>query len=147
VKFRKSPWSSVSRKGAPQESGEFSNTKDNDWFWRVVLVFITCLMIVGCSLSIPNEIAEDADSKIGTDIATPIAEDVWQALAQAVASKTISNTARLAQYVVVLARNGVLSEQDVAAFDAAFPQIASGSRDLTNLDVKTLLQLGRRAQR
>jgi hypothetical protein len=93
----------------------------------------------GCTLTVPN--SSDSDSRTQTATEKPTAEDIWQALAQAVRNKSIDSTNRLAQYVTVLVRNGDLTEKDVALFDAVFPRTASEPRPLTERDLQVLLKL------
>ena len=102
--------------------------------------------ISGCSLTVPATL--DSGGR-ASPVATehPAAEDIWRALAHAVESKTIDTTTRLAQYVNVLVRNGELAENDVRAFDAAFPRIATDSRALTESDADALVKLGQTAKR
>lgn len=102
-----------------------------------------CLILIGsgsgCNLTVP--ISTDGNSLTQTATENPRAEDIWQALAQAVRNKSIATTNRLAQFVTVLVRNGDLTQKDVAAFDAAFPRVGSEPRPLTERDLQTLLQL------
>ena len=108
-----------------------------------LLLAALCLVLVplasGCSFTVssatgarekspgPNVVSERANAR-----------DIWLALAHAAEAKTIDSTSRLAQFVVVLARNGDLSAADVNAFDTAFPSIAKNDRPLTDDDVKRL---------
>ena len=115
--------------------------------WHVLLIGVVTLLIFGCSLTVPSDGPGQSN---GTDTASVDSKshpaEIWAALGQAAKAKTIGTTTRLAQYVVVLARNGELTEQDVTAFDAAFPKIAAGQRELTDVDVNTLIDLGRKAK-
>ena len=67
---------------------------------------------------------------------------LWSALANAVERGSIPTCQRLAQYVVVLARDGELSSEDVAAFDAAFAGAATSDRPLNADDAKRLRNIG-----
>jgi|GEM_PF-3993755 hypothetical protein len=102
------------------------------------------LLLAGCSLTLPVDSTEGTNHS-DTAVQT-CAADIWTALAKAVQAKTIGTSSRLSQYVLVLARNGDLSDRDVAAFDAAFPKIATSSRELTDVDIQTLFDLGRKAK-
>ena len=114
---------------------------------HLLLMSVFGVSIVGCSLTTPIDGTDGSKGANTTDrVVAATSADVWAALAQAVQSKAIISASRLAQYVVVLSRNGELTDKDVAAFDAAFPKIAIDSRDLSDLDVKTLNELGRKAK-
>ena len=75
------------------------------------------------------------------------AAEIWSALANAVERGAISTTQRLAQFVVVLARQGALAETDVTAFDARFNGAATTDRPLGADDVAALRWLGSSAAR
>lgn len=75
------------------------------------------------------------------------AAEIWSALANAVERGAIPTSQRLAQFVVVLARQGALAETDVAAFDARFTGAATTDRPLGADDVAALRWLGSSAAR
>jgi hypothetical protein len=106
-----------------------------------VLAVIFGYLIVGCSLTSPppQDCTQDVQQHAP-------AEEIWRALANAVEARTIATSTRLAQFVVALARHGELSGDDVTQFDQAFPKITTGSRELTDIDVKTLIELGGKAK-
>lgn len=96
---------------------------------------------VGCQFTEPViPIDDSAAVHDPTEQTTP--KELWLALARAVKARSIESTERLAQIVVVLGRNGELSDQDLAKFDVAFPRITTTSRELSESDVQSLIQLG-----
>ncbi len=125
-----------------KQRNQFHRKQCETQFWQTVLISVLGLVIGGCSLTIPSVSDGEGTSSSNASEQAP-AEEIWHALARAVEVRTIENTTQLAQYVVVLARNGDLSAQDVAAFDVAFPQIATVSRTLTETDINTLIGLCR----
>ena len=95
---------------------------------RRLLLF--CLIVIsGCGpLISPPPVDPDVRHDVVEDRAT--ATDLWHALANAIDCQSITSLQRLAQFVVVLARHGDLSVDDVAAFDNAFPGAAKSDRPL-----------------
>lgn len=87
----------------------------------------------GCELTTqPNN--PDGKVKPSPIVERAPADEVWRSLAHAVDAGQITSTNRLAQFVVVLARNGDLSAKDVAAFDATFPGATKTDRALGSDD-------------
>ena len=105
---------------------------------RIFVVFLLVLMS-GCGPFIASPVEPDAQHPLVDDRAT--AEDVWRALANAVEKGSIATSQRLAQFVVVLARHGELTADDVAAFDNAFKGAANSDRLLTPDDAKRLREI------
>lgn len=123
---------------------QYSQNRCERRFWRIALIVALSPFIVGCSLT-TSATPDDVNVPSTVSERAP-ANEVWQALARAVQARTIETTTRLGQCVVILARNGDLTDQDVAAFDVAFPQISSESRALTDVDMNVLIELGRKAK-
>ena len=115
------------------------------YVWLALLVFAICF-VSGCSLTAPVA-PETLRPPAPATLEHAAPAEVWMALARAVQAETIDSTTRLAQYVVVLTRNGELSQEDVARFDATFPQIATVSRPLSNDDINKLVELARKTTR
>ncbi len=100
-----------------------------------------CLVLIsGCGpLISPAPVNPDVFPSVVEDRAT--AAEIWHALANAVECHSIASSQRLAQFVVVLTRNGDLSPDDVAAFDKAFPGAAKSDRPLRAEDAVKLRTL------
>lgn len=105
------------------------------------LLFFIAASVVGCQLSEPVALNDSTDP-VHDQLQHATAQEVWLALARAVKAQTIESTERLAQVVLILRRNGELSEQDLAGFDRVFPEIASKTRVLSEADIQVLIQLG-----
>ncbi len=108
----------------------------------VALCSVLVPLASGCSFTVSSATGGGEKSP-GPNVVVERAKarDIWLALAHAAEAKTIDSTSRLAQFVVVLARNGDLSGSDVHVFDAAFPSIAKNDRPLTDDDLKRLRTL------
>ena len=96
------------------------------------------IVIAGCGPLTTQPKTPDDVTKPDVTIERATAADVWLSLANAVDRGTISTTERLAQFVLVLAKNGDLSIDDVKKFDAAFPNATKSTRATTKEDVATL---------
>ena len=104
------------------------------------LLLICLVLISGCGpLISPPPVNPDVRPHVVEDRAT--AADIWHALANAIECRSIGSSQRLAQFVVVLARNGDLSAGDVAAFDNTFPGAAKSDRPLGSDDAAKLRAL------
>ncbi len=101
-------------------------------------LLLSCLVLIsGCGpLISPPPVNPDARSNVVEDRAT--AADLWRALANRIESRSITSSQRLAQFVVVLARHGELSPDDVEAFDKVFPGAAKSDRPLGSDDAAKL---------
>jgi hypothetical protein len=106
---------------------------------RNLLLF--CLALIsGCGpLISPSPVKPDVRPDIVEDRAT--AADIWRVLANRVECRSITSSQRLAQFVVVMARQGDLSPDDVAAFDRSFPGAANSDRPLVADDAAKLRAL------
>ena len=92
-------------------------------------LLLSLVLISGCGpLISPAPVNPDVRPDVVEDRAT--SADIWRALANRVECRSITSSQRLAQFVVVLARDGDLSPDDVAAFDAAFPGAVKSDRPL-----------------
>jgi hypothetical protein len=101
---------------------------------------LVILVLSGCGpLTTPFDHPDPSLTKLDEHAS---AADVWQSLANAVDRGTITTSQRLAQFVVVLARNGELSPDGVSVFEREFPDAAKSERLLGPADVKRLRQLG-----
>ena len=101
------------------------------------LLLLCLVLISGCGpLISPPPVNPDIRPHVVEDRAT--AADLWHALANGVESRSITSAQRLAQFVVVLARHGDLTADDVAAFDNAFPGAAKSDRPLGSDDAVKL---------
>jgi hypothetical protein len=109
---------------------------------RLVIFACGALLFPACSLTVPALPHPDHSqpSPAVVEEHAPAGE-IWSALADAIESRSIDTTTRLAQYVAVLARHGELSTSDVAKFDASFPGILRTARPLTEADVVQLRSL------
>ena len=93
------------------------------------LPILLLVLISGCGpLISPAPVDPEVRPTVVEDRAT--AADIWHALANAVECRSIVSSQRLAQFVVVLTRDGTLSPDDVATFDNAFPSAANSDRPL-----------------
>ena len=108
---------------------------------RVALIFLLFLCGSGCGpwVATPTNL-DNLPPHPADDRAT--AAEIWSALANAVERGAILTSQRLAQFVVVLARQGALAETDVAAFDAKFIGAATTDRPLGADDIAALRWLG-----
>lgn len=97
---------------------------------------VTC----GCVLTVPSEPNKKDDQSIIDEKRIP-AEDIWEHVAIAVQQRTINKTTQLAQVVLVLVKNGDLSELDAKQFDAKFPTATTMERDLGDADIVLLRSL------
>jgi hypothetical protein len=102
---------------------------------RMTFAFIL-LLICGCGPFVTTP--DSSRPSPGISDEHPTAADIWYVLAVSVDRGSISTSQRLAQFVVVLARFGELSAEDVAAFDGAFPDAATSDRPLNADDAKQL---------
>ena len=137
----------VAAPGRTLEFDSFLRIRLDRWFWHILVISVICSLIAGCSLTTPSDATNELNEPDAQTISgTTNPAEVWIALAQGVKAKTIGTTTRLAQYVVVLSRNGELSDRDVALFDTAFPNIATNSRNLTDVDIRTLIELGKKTK-
>ena len=102
----------------------------------------TVLFLAGCQFTVPTtDTRSNDDPQTLTDQQRASASDIWIVLAHAVDARTVTSTSQLAQLVAVLARNGDLSSENVAAFDLAFPNATTTDRPLTTEDGTTLRSL------
>lgn len=106
-----------------------------------LLVGIAGLLLCGCSLTSP--LASDEQIQTGQELERAPTSEIWMALARAVDARTIDSTTRLAQFVVVLARNGDLKIEDTEAFDRTFPHAIQDGRPLNAGDSQSLVQLAK----
>ena len=111
---------------------------------RLVLALFLCGSGCGPWVETPPNL-DNPSPHPAEDFAT--AAEIWSALANAVERGTIPTSQRLAQFVVVLARQGALAETDVAAFDAKFNGAATTDRPLGADDIAALRGLGSSATR
>ncbi len=97
-------------------------------------------VICGCALTVPLA-PNTTDNQSTVDESLISAEEIWGQVASAVKRRTINRTTQLAQVVLVLVKNGDLSERDAKLFDKTFPDATTVSRDLTDADVRLLRSL------
>ena len=102
------------------------------------MMLLICLLIIsGCGpLISPSPVNLDIRPNVVEDRAT--AADIWCALAKGIECQSVTSSQRLAQFVVVLARHGDLSADDVAAVDKTFPGAAKSDRPLVVEDAAKL---------
>jgi len=114
-------------------------------FSRLRLVGIVgFLLLSGCSLTTP--LMTDDHTQTAHDTERARSSEIWLALARAVDARSIDTTTRLAQFVVVLARNGELTSEDAQAFDQSFPHAIHDGRMLTAGDSQSLVELAKRSK-
>jgi len=107
------------------------------FFRSTFLIGVFSSVMCGCTLTVPS--AQDAAENQSTVDDKPVpAGEIWHQLALAVKRRTITRTTQLAQIVLVLVKNGNLSDADAAKFDAAFPTVTTADRDLTDADAVLL---------
>ena len=99
------------------------------------------LLICGCGPLVISPDNPQPSHRISDE--DPAASDIWYALAKGVDQGWIPTSRRLAQFVVVLARSGDLTADDVAAFDAAFPDATKSDRALSADDARRLKDLAK----
>lgn len=117
----------------------------HDSIKRLRLIGIAGLLLLsGCSWTSPLAVDEQFHSAQESERAP--SSEIWMALAKAVDARTIDSTTRLAQFVVVLVRNGDLTSEDTDAFDHAFPHAIQDGRSLTAADSQSLVELAKRSK-
>ena len=107
-----------------------------------LIIAVACFGLMGvggCELRRPT-----ADVSVDSPVsAKTTPADLFDALAQCIEAnpKTISTPSELAQFVLVLVKNGELSGSYAAQFDAAFPNATTDQRELTAADAVTLRRI------
>ena len=97
-------------------------------------------LVSGCALTIPAA-PEEPENRSTIDDQTVSAEEIWRQLAVAAARGTITKTTQLAQIVLILVKNGDLSEKDASKFDLVFTNFTTIERELTDTDIQSLRSL------
>lgn len=104
-----------------------------------LLIGVSYLLSAGCSPKIaPNPLHTDTGTSVSVSSA-----DIFSSLADAVDEKngcSITSQYQLAQVVLVLANEGVVSAADATQFDSQFPDAAKQAKDrpLTDGDAAKL---------
>lgn len=102
-------------------------------------LFITLIMLVGCGpLTIDPKKPDSKDDVKPVVVERAPAEEIWIALSHAIKAKSITNLDRLKSVVGRLKRNGDLSGEDVAKFDAEFQNEKDAGRMLNDSDAAKL---------